>query len=258
MNLDRVTITGADDSVSPHALAGLAADFPFVEFGILASATKSVGEPRYPTLAWMDTFRELAMSKRLRASLHLCGRWTRLLMIGEIEPIVLQLANGFGRIQLNFRPDKTPCEPSKAMKALDRVRRCSVFGRDLEFIFQLEGVHGNDRLEDIAVDYVNAYGEPCNMVGLFDMSGGAGRLPGKWPAPMYHNEGVFDYHGYAGGLGPDNLAEQLPLIGEAAGETRIWVDMETKVRSDNDRQFDLAKVRRCLEICKPFVKGGQP
>ena len=35
--------------------------------------------------------------------------------------------------------------------------------------------------------------------------------------------------------------------------TRIWIDMETKVRSDDDRQFDLEKVRRCLEIAAPFV-----
>lgn len=27
--------------------------------------------------------------------------------------------------------------------------------------------------------------------------------------------------------------------------------METKVRNDND-QFDLTKVRKCLEICKQF------
>jgi len=64
------------------------------------------------------------------------------------------------------------------------------------------------------------------------------------------------YHGYAGGLGPENLAEQLPLIGQAAGDCRIWVDMESRVRSDNDRQFDLAKVRKCLEIAKPFIRSS--
>lgn len=30
--------------------------------------------------------------------------------------------------------------------------------------------------------------------------------------------------------------------------------METKVRSPNDQQFDLTKVRRCLEIVQPHVQ----
>jgi hypothetical protein len=98
---------------------------------------------------------------------------------------------------------------------------------------------------------------------------GAGILPREWPKPIYLDVHPGDdgcgvqqhrYHGYAGGLGPDNLAEQIPLILAAAAgnehtaEGRIWIDMETRVRSSDDRTFDLAKVRRCLEIAAPYVK----
>ena len=37
MKLTRVTITGADDSVEPRALAELSEAFPFVEWGLLMS-----------------------------------------------------------------------------------------------------------------------------------------------------------------------------------------------------------------------------
>jgi phosphoribosylanthranilate isomerase len=62
------------------------------------------------------------------------------------------------------------------------------------------------------------------------------------------------YHGYAGGLGPDNLAHEIPRIAKAAGDARVWLDMESGVRSNNDKQFDLDKVLQCLEIAKPFVR----
>jgi hypothetical protein len=38
------------------------------------------------------------------------------------------------------------------------------------------------------------------------------------------------------------------------GDTPFWIDAETHLRSDGDRQFDLAKVRRFLEAAKPYVK----
>jgi hypothetical protein len=99
-------------------------------------------------------------------------------------------------------------------------------------------------------------------------------LPKAWPNPIYLKStesgqvlNRWDYHGYAGGLGPDNLEEQIPRILEAASykgfskeiqEGDIWIDMETKVRSDQDRQFDLEKVEHCLEIAAPHIKIGEP
>lgn len=47
-------------------------------------------------------------------------------------------------------------------------------------------------------------------VALYDSSGGRGILPNSYRLP------VGDFCGYSGGLGPDNLEEQLPKILEAA------------------------------------------
>lgn len=57
MILDRVTITGADDSISPSGLLPLTKKYPFVEWGILVSVTK-IGVPRYPTWAWIEEIQD--------------------------------------------------------------------------------------------------------------------------------------------------------------------------------------------------------
>lgn len=254
--IDRVTITGADDSIHPTDLIRLTEEFPFVEWGILASESCwGAGRLRYPSRGWINGLLLLTrVPHQLPLSLHVCGKWVRKLLLGEIL-IPPQLRHWFGRVQLNFHAEKVACNPAAFADVLRRIGR--------PIIFQLDGADGNAHL-----DSANEYEVP-NCFGLFDVSGGAGVLPKQWPSPIFrdvypgeHGEGVqqWAYHGYAGGLGPENLAEQIPLILAAAAGTehtaegRIWIDMETHVRSDDDRQFDLKKVRRCLEIAAPFVR----
>lgn len=57
-------------------------------------------------------------------------------------------------------------------------------------------------------------------MSLFDTSSGFGILPEKWPELLPEL-----YCGYAGGLGPDNLQEQLEKIESVIGDNEIWVDM---------------------------------
>lgn len=259
--IDRVTITGADDSIRPEQLIPLTEEFPFVEWGILASENntfKAGGSNRYPSPRWIADLQGVAESTgALRhLALHINGRWVRDMLLGNLS-LPTNLLHCFLRVQLNFHAERTTCDPEK----FARVLTSSVFtGR--EFIFQLDGAHGNRHL-DAAYDE-----EVFGCSGLFDESGGAGLLPPEWPSPIFiemdpgeHGEGVqyHAYHGYAGGLGPDNLAEQIPRILKAAAGTehtlegRIWIDMETRVRSRNDQQFDLNLVRKCLEIASKFV-----
>ena len=275
MAIDRVTITGADDSISPAELIPLTREFPFVEWGILASQNNTFGRSpnseeavfftdkdrrggcnRYPSPRWITDLQSLAETsgELPNLSLHINGIWVRQLLLGSFI-VPPELLHCFGRVQLNFHAERTRCNPSAFADALAKLA-----GKYL--IFQLDGEKGNAHLDA-------AHGmEVGNCYGLFDVSGGAGILPQKWPEPIYldvqpgeSGMGVelWGYHGYAGGLGPENLAEQIPLILKAAAGTqyinegRIWIDMETRVRSDNDRRFDLSKVRECLEIAAPYV-----
>jgi hypothetical protein len=66
-------------------------------------------------------------------------------------------------------------------------------------------------------------------------------------------------YGYAGGLGPENVAAQLPIIdahrsGPGLPLIPYWIDMETKIRDEQER-LDLSKVRTVLEICRRHIDG---
>ena len=60
--------------------------------------------------------------------------------------------------------------------------------------------------------------------------------------------------GFAGGLSPENVASQIEKIQIVTGGADFWIDAETHLRSADDRQFDLTRVRRFLEAAKPYVQ----
>ena len=99
-------------------------------------------------------------------------------------------------------------------------------------------------LEDIAIHLKSG----SLTFNLFDLSGGAGTLPKKWPQARNF------YCGYAGGLSLDNLSEQLKLIEKSVGDRTIWIDVETHIRSEDNKVFDLEKAERFLEIAKPYTE----
>jgi hypothetical protein len=251
MNLDRVTFTGADDSTQVSDMLRLSRSFPFIEWGILVSesAHRDGGRPRYPSPRWIADLQAIAeQTGAMQLSLHVCGRWVRDLLIGTIS-LPTEFLHCFQRVQLNFHAERTECRPQEFAKALKLLA-----GKD--FIFQLDGAKGNAHL-DSAYEW-----EVKRCFPLFDVSGGAGIVPAAWPAPIYIDvvpgesgcgEESHSYHGYAGGLGPHNLASELTRIETAADGAPIWIDMETHVRSDDDQLFDLEKVRQCIDICEPLI-----
>lgn len=236
--LDRVTMTGADNSIDPKELSKLSIEFPFVEWGILLSESQT-GSPRFPSLKWMaslyDTFLD---NPNMVLSFHVCGKWVREICHGNWTPLFVNTGGilDFGkRVQLNFHASTHLLTEDFVPKAIDRCRE-----QDWQVIFQCDGV--NDHLVS------NAYNDGLDVVPLYDKSGGAGVVPDSWPVAL---SGI--YSGYAGGLGPDNLKKEISAIASAAKDNDFWIDMETKVRSENDRVFDLGKVRTCLEISAPFL-----
>ncbi len=232
--IDRVTVTGADDSIiNPWRLVEIAEEYPFVEFGILLSK-KQEGYKRFPSLSWLKRFVNIAKMQHLKLSGHLCGLWLRDLCLGgsmffkEREAI----APTFDRIQFNFHAEPHRVNMDKFLRVLRRYEH-------REFIFQIDGVNEEH--------FFNSRGFGLDVVPLFDSSGGAGILPDKWP------EAIGCYCGYAGGLSSENLPEQLEKIAEAAGDMPIWIDAERHLRSPDDKQFNLDKVRDFLEVAIPWV-----
>lgn len=221
MKLDRVTITGADDSIHPSALISLSQEFPFVEWGILFSGSQT-GNPRFPSPEWVR-----GLPPGLQYAAHLCGRYVRDLVLEahftwwEGRP-----GNFFDRIQLNFHGQFHRQHRNFLGEATLRA--------DAQFILQCDGVN-DDAVRDLCRQ------APERFVPLFDTSGGAGRLPTSWPE-IWPDQ----YCGYAGGLGPDNVIEQLKMIEAKTNGRRFWIDMERRVRTPDDRGFDLRKVYEVL------------
>lgn len=236
MKLDRVTVTGADDSIDPRELIKLSIRYPFVEWGILLSRSQE-GKARFPSVNWMVDLEHIAEDWDAKFSGHLCGQWVRALLRGSNRFVTERpyLSQMFQRVQLNFH-----AEPHDVTEG-ELIARLREWNRE-EYILQFDNV--NNLLLG-ALWHGGLRATP-----LFDLSGGAGVEPLEWPAP------IGEYCGYAGGLHPDKLAAQLERIALAAGRSRIWIDVETHVRSNEDKQFDLGKVEQFLAIAEPWVTRG--
>lgn len=246
-------MTGPDDSVKPEDLQPLADKYPFVEFGILVSSSHN-GEERFPSTSWQAELDEFLQQEDnfYKLSLHMCGKWVRDLLIGRVS-FHLSMLRNFERIQLNFHAENTPCQSDGLAAILDKIGKRG----EKQFIFQIDGSGGNKHLDDVW-DSADRLTCGVSAVPLFDVSGGAGISPAQWPSPQWMDtDSAYCYHGYAGGLGPHNLDDQIQKIAEvvdkANPKTKIWIDMETHIRSNNDKQFDLEKVAKCLEIASKYV-----
>lgn len=231
MKVKYITFTGADDLNMPKDLLKISRMYPFVEWGILLSATQE-GGLRFPSKQWMDILADLAGDSDMNLSGHLCGRWLRDLLVGAFTVPHRLGWKAFKRIQLNFHAD----ELSINTPLFHQLLR----GLNKSFIFQVDG-----RNEVVYRDAIEA---GVKAYPFFDLSHGAGVLPASWDVPLDNQ-----FCGYAGGLGPDNLKDQLKTIDKSVGDREIWVDIETQVRSNNGKEFDLDKVMKCIEIVKPYV-----
>lgn len=174
--------------------------------------------------------------ERLRLSAHLCSTWAKEVCVGR-WPARVRL-QGFRRAQLNIAKYLT------AVASAEALARCLSSG--CEYILQVgtsrdSGLELAARLQSLGV----------NLSVLFDSSGGKGVTPESWPAvPLTIR------CGFAGGLGPDNLERELRRLEEIVGDRTVWIDMQSRVRSENGAVLDLAKVRACLDIARPYVRGG--
>ena len=221
--------------------------YPFVEWGILLSEAKS-GTGRYPSREWIKA---LLQAKReathqVRLSAHLCGRLARTFADGnwDFKEMVGDM-DAFDRIQLNIGPGlekgdfdraRTPLATAQPILAARMARQVY----DPEIIIQTQGGEGRRLAKNLAALGVSA---SC----LFDKSGGHGDLAIIWPIA---NDSRVNRSGYAGGLTPDNLAEQIPLIRISACGA-AWIDAETGLRTDD--RFDMRKAWAFLRAALPHV-----
>lgn len=234
MKLTYVTLTGADDKTSIKELSSFSRDYPFAEWGILFSQNKSGSAPRYPGWDWASKLIGEASDGAYAA--HLCGKWVDDAMKGELTFVNSgKIETFFSRIQLNMAKDrlltatKSDCPVWQAIEKVDN---------NIDILFG-----GPYQKYNIKID-VELFSEH-RAFPMFDTSGGRGILTKEWP----EHPGIFC--GYSGGLGPDNIADELKRIEQVVGDKTIWIDMETKLRNKSDK-FDLDLCKRVCEIAGAY------
>ncbi len=238
MIIDRVTITGADDSVEPAKLVGISQRFPFVEWGILLSESNT-GARRFPSFEWQRSFAAAACDNHLNVSAHVCGKWVRDICLGHWHLLSTKAASTMvvaKRVQLNFHAITHTIVHDTFVSGAAVVSRKM---RPYQLIFQLDDI--NNALLNVA------RGAGLNAVPLFDTSGGIGQLPESWPAARDC------YCGYAGGLSPENIKEQLTQIAQVTGAHPIWIDVETRVRTPDNAALDLDRVEAFLVATEQWI-----
>ena len=200
---DFITFTGVDDLTSIEEMAALSARYP-IEWGVLFDPLKQGESPRFPSVAAL----ERVAASGLRLAAHLCGDHIASVRDDRAPATPVPL-DAFARVQLN----------SHKLRTEDAVR----FSRTI-------------RKRCILPCSGPQFPRSDNLDWLYDPSGGRGRTVVSWPPHPGR------LAGYAGGIGPDNVANVIAAI-DAGGA--YWIDMETGVRTAEI--FDLAL---CEAVCR--------
>ena len=237
--ITRCTITGLNDVGLILQVNGLFREFPFLEIGVPFSETRAGRENRFPSPGDV-----MAIVQQLEGpvALHVCGRAVENVILGNSQGSANSLARHekVGRVQLNLNAR------AKWLPAPDIID-AAIRGFRKPVITQ----------ENSANRDLNRQLTAPNHQVLFDSSGGLGIAPECWPKPIPGKA-----CGFAGGLGPQTIAEQIPLIEAAAGGDCAWIDMEGRVRTEDD-WLDLEKVAVVLKvvvdhIARPAMNDTRP
>lgn len=220
-----VTFTGVDQFTDLAALQKLQRPDQPIEFGFLYSCDRQGREARYPAFDWLAGALEQIYAEcgdNLSLALHVCGaRATEQLWGDDLT----RLTNYVDRVQIN------------GTLPLDLVSYICERNPHSRFVTQ----HTGFNMELLHVP-------EHNHELLIDASGGRGLTPKQWRRPA-----TGKHVGFAGGLGPHNLAMELPLIVRAVESRPYWIDMESKLRKPDPRVqldqdvFDLNAVANVLE-----------
>ena len=233
--IELVTFTGVDSTTKFRGIKRLATKYPNAEFGVLVGTHS--GETDYGIFPPLSVVRDLNVFGTLEGvntAIHLCGKYARQVMDpdGPSEDL-LQLCNGFGRVQVNLHGDSwSPFRVEVSVKMI-KAFADKIPG---EVILQHRGPWA-----DVPVIY-------RNITYLFDRSEGGG-VEGveDWPPPP--NLATVVRLGYAGGLGPHSIDRALAVAANWPEACKLWFDMEGNIRTKG--LFDLDKVEQVAAAVWP-------
>lgn len=228
MNIEKITCSDMREYNEIDDIINLGKRYPMAEFAIQAHPSKfSAYMPRY---VWFDTLMHAASVNDINLAMHVNSDWRTEICRGNIPYEIKRMwdmrrPNGnpiIGRVQVNINGGQDSFR-FYADKVADIIRAYP----DIEFVFQYTPRQRR------RVKKLDATATEFSL--LFDASGGQGKLPKKWRAPVMDNHKM----GYSGGLGPDNVFENLDKINLVVpANTNIWIDAEGKLKNPDTKQFD--------------------
>lgn len=238
MRVKTITCSGANENTSVSGLLDLLSEFPKAEAGIQISADKCRnGMPRY---FWIKQLAAEAqkLSRPVQLALHINKDWVEDFCNGIIAPeisefMALAYADGsriFRRLQLNFKigREKEPdINTVAAMVAAYSAHR---------FIFSYN--------PNNAAIIRELYRRGVMFDNLFDSSFGEGVMPICREGIVFEDR----LQGYAGGLGPENIKNELDKINDVnLLSSVVYVDAQGRLEGA-DESMSLDKARDF--ICK--------
>jgi phosphoribosylanthranilate isomerase len=228
------TLTGVDQNTNPARLEQLAHKFPKAEFGILFSPERSGLQKRFPTFSGIQSMLDAG---QLQWAIHLCGR---------AVPEFIRAAVSQSAEERKCESFRLATHPAVSRIQLNFAFRWAEFSHsELEAAIRSLSIPVITQEHRANAGVSQSIGAPNHQV-LFDASGGRGIETTEWLSPI---EGKTC--GFAGGLGPDTIKTALPAIRTAAAGQPFWIDMESRVRDQND-WFDLDACEKVLNASQKF------
>ena len=246
-----VSCAGPDDFNDPAALVEMACAWPEMELAVQLSVSRQ-GTAEYPSSGWLDRFADALAQARSEghapaAAIHLNGAWCRAACSGvlptEARHILDRRIAGralFERLQLNFDAPKDGIQTEGGLPAL--LTRLALEG--ISPILQAKPCNMDllASLEELAFDI------------LFDTSGGLGIRSGSWPAAIAGR-----FNAWAGGLGPETAAEDIPAIADVAaagGMSAFGIDAQRRLRTDG--RFDPLRAMAFAAAARAWNRAPTP
>lgn len=221
MKLRYITCSDPREDIPVQSMINFATQYPKIEFGVQAHVGPM--SPKASRNVWFNQI--VNMSENMKSApnlaLHVNYKWCDIMCSGCVPCELKQWLNRYNRytkkpvikrIQLNIGDNANWFE---ANKIADLIKQFP----DHEFIFPWN--------ESVAQRIETLKNTGAKFSLLFDGSYGAGISPSNWSKPVYPDVP----NGYAGGLGPDNIEENLDKINKILpSDYTTWVDAEGRLR----------------------------
>ena len=221
MKLRYITCSDPRENISVPSILNFAERYPMVELGIQAHPGPMSYNGRRN--AWFKQIVYICsqMSIQPNIALHINYEWCDCMCHGVIPLEIIDFINArnkitntpvIKRIQLNIGDRTNIFNPEELAKLIKQQN-------DQEFILPY-----NEKVAP-QIEQLKSTGAKFSL--LFDASYGAGIEPKKWQSPAYKDIP----NGYAGGLGPGNIAKNLNKINKVVPENyETWIDAEGRLR----------------------------